>query len=72
MSTSFLIFQNQKGFHYLHGRYHGNTVEEALDSLATEIVVKDNEVPRRCRDRNDWFAKAGINIGNFRFEQVKD
>ena len=33
MNGSFLIWENKKGRHYPHGRYYGDTVEQALDHL---------------------------------------
>ena len=92
MTGSFLIWENKRGRHYLHGRYYGDTVEQALDQLAKEqvcfdkvkkpqpvtengtIVLREVEisVPRPCRDKAEWFQKSGTQMGNFRFEEVRD
>ena len=92
MNGSFLIWENKKGRHYLHGRYYGDTVEQALDQLAKEQVcfekVKtmqpvmqngaavlwevETSVSRPYHDRDEWFQKSGTQMGNFRFEEVKD
>lgn len=92
MTNSFLIWENKRGRNYLHGRYYGERVEEALEQLAKEQVVFDKvtkpqpvmengtlvlkevevSVARPCRDKAEWFLKSGIQMGNFRFEEVRD
>lgn len=92
MTGSFLVWENKRGRHYLHGRYYGDTVEEALEQLAKEQVCTDKvkkmqavmqngvavlkeievAVSRPCVDRKEWFLKSGTQMGNFRFEEVKD
>lgn len=69
---SYVIWENINGLNRLHGRIYGDSVEHALDSLATTQTYREGETVKHCTDMNDWFQKKGTNLSKFKFEQVQE
>lgn len=68
--ASFLLWENTGNFNHLHGRYDGETVDEAVDNLARGQKYVEDGTIKNFGSKEEWFKKRGTSMSRFISERL--